>query len=532
MSGPRAESSGARELVAWLALLPLGPLLGALAAWLQLRILRYGLLTESQVSVTYATFIGLGLALAIAGGALGRARLRSRWRVLAGGALLPIAIFAVLLPLNTRRMPDVYLLVTDATRADHLSLYGYERETTPFLEELAAQSVVFRNGISQGTHTIVSTPSLLASCYPSQHGIKNYTSVLSDRFKLLSEYLQERGYATHAYTTNPHLWPSLGFDQGFDRYEHVMDWDEAPAAVANQSLLCWIGSVGRRTPAFSFMFYIDTHNPYEPPEPWRSRFDPDWKGEVVTDWNHDQEPPDPGQLRNLIAQYDGAIAYWDDELRKLIRELDSRGRFGNALIVYTSDHGEEFWEHGFWGHNKTIYDGLVRVPLVVSFPVPLRFPPLPRVSGTVDAVVSGVDVLPTVLDYLGIEPEESAAGTSALPQAFGLDDGAARVAYCEEILDQEGPYDIRGVRTRTHKFIRLLNFEGDTSGREMFFDLVADPGEQHDLIDVDPRGAAAHASMLDELMLRAARGEAVDVESTTPDPELLERLRSLGYATN
>jgi arylsulfatase A-like enzyme len=510
-----------RKAVAWVSLIPIGLALGGLAGWLQLQILRYGKLAESQLTVFWATFICTGLVLSLVGGLIGRARLRLRGRILIGGTLVPVAAFLVLLTFNARRTPDVYLLVTDATRADHLSLYGYERDTTPFLEEFAADAVVFGSAISQGTHTIVSTASLLASCYPSQHGIKNYSNVLSDRFKLLPEYLKEHGYATHAYVTNPHLQPTSGYAQGIDKYEYVKAWDETRAAVANQALLAWLNSQAGHTPVFSFMFYIDAHNPYKPPEPWRSRFDPEWEGEPISNWKHKWGRPDPKRLRNLVAQYDGGIAYWDEEFSKLVQELKARGRFDNALIVYTSDHGEEFWEHGFWGHNKEVYDGLVRVPLVVSFPVPLRFPPLPRVSGTVDAVVSGVDVLPTTI-----------AGTTALPQVFGEDDGATRVAYCEEILDQYGPYDIRGVRTRTHKFIRVLNFEGDTSGSEMLFDLIEDPGEQHNLADSDPTTAAAHAQMLDELMLRAAPAEAFEVESTTLDKETLERLKALGYISD
>ena len=147
-------------------------------------------------------------------------------------------------------------------------------------------------------------------------------------------------------------------------------------------------------------------------------------------------------------------------------------------------------------------------------------------------MVSGVDVLPTVLDYIGIAPEQTIAGTAGLPLVFGEDDGATRIAYLEEILDQYGPYDIRGVRTSTHKFVRVLNFEGDTSGSEMLFDLLEDPGEQHNLVDSDPNTAAVHARMLDELMLRAAPAKAFDVESTTLDKETIERLKALGYISD
>ena len=398
------------------AVLGTGALLGAAASFLQLELFRYGALGGSQLPLFALAYVALGMALA----GLGAGIAAVLGRQMQAGFLLALAGFAVLLPLNRRDLPDVYLLVTDTTRADHLSLYGYERETTPFLERFAEQGVVFENSVSQGSHTIVSTPSLLTSTYPSEHGMRRYVDVLPQSFVLVSEYLRDEGYATFGYATNPHLGPVNGFDQGFDVYAHDPRWRATPAAKVNAQLLSWLDAGGAR-PIFAFLFYIDPHSPYAPPRPYQELFDSEWKGKPLARWNRDWPSPrgKDAELRNLVAQYDGSIAYWDAELEKFVAELESRGRLGDALFIYTSDHGEEFFEHGNWGHNRTLFEESIRVPLLISLPVPVYFPPLPRVSGRVDEVVSGVDVLPTLLEYLRIEADPRIRGRSALPLLLG-----------------------------------------------------------------------------------------------------------------
>ncbi len=513
------------------ALLVLGILAGAGGAILQLRSLRYGAIAPDQLVLFWGFFLLVGVAAAIAAGSAAARILRRSQVAYAVAIITPVVLFLLFVPANTRGLPHVYFLITDTTRSDHLSLYGYERETTPFLEELASGGVVFSNSVSTGTHTIVSTPCIIASIYPSEHGIVGYSNVLSNRFTLISEYLQELGYGTYGYATNPHLGPRNGYAQGFDKYEHDPGWAHTPAAQVNGKFLSWIDSREDEVekPIFAFLFYIDPHNPYSPPPAYRTLYDPEWKGEPISDWKHEYGEPEPAKLFNMIAQYDGSIKYWDAELRKLTAELVKRDLFENSLVVYTSDHGEEFWEHDFWGHNKIMYEPSCAVPLLISFPVPIHFPPLPRTSRVVEEVVSSVDIVPTMLEFLRVEPDESVRGRSALPLVYGGEEGPERIAYCEEILQRYGPYDIRAIRTRTQKYIRVLNFEGDENYGDLFFDLEADPGETRNLIDSLPEDAALHAKLLDIMMAEIAGIGEIEADTVAVDPAVLERLRALGY---
>ena len=171
-----------------------------------------------------------------------------------------VTILIGLTQLNCNALPNIVLIVSDATRADHLSLYGYNRQTTPFLGKLAADAVVFDQAMSQGTHTIVSTPSLLASVYPSTHKLVNYRNVLDAKFELISEMLQHAGYATFGCAANPHLGITNGFSQGFDTYLFPMHWEDVDAPKVFHSLFDWFSEAGRQ-PFFGFLFCIDPHTP-------------------------------------------------------------------------------------------------------------------------------------------------------------------------------------------------------------------------------------------------------------------------------
>ncbi|NNE08471.1 MAG: sulfatase-like hydrolase/transferase [Gemmatimonadetes bacterium] len=506
----------------------LGALIAGGAGVLQLRMLRFGALAPSQTPVFWAWFLGLGIGLALAGAILGALAGRRKVVSFVLAAVFPIALFWLLLPGNVRERPHVLLLVTDTTRSDHLSVYGYEKKTTPFLDSYADRSVVFTNSVSQGTHTIVSTPSIVASCYPSEHGITGYADVLSNRFTLISEYLHEYGYNTYGYATNPHLSPRNGYGQGFDKYEHDPGWAYTPAEKVNDRFFAWL-SEQDEDPFFGFLFYIDPHNPYTPPPAFQTLFDPEWKGDPISDWKHEWGEPEPAKLKNMVAQYDGAICYWDSELRKMFERLEALGVMENTMFLYTSDHGEEFYEHGYWGHNKLPYESSVGVPFIVSFPPPIDFPPLPRVHGTVEEVVSNVDVVPTLLEYLRIEPDETARGRSAVPLVFGGEQGPERIAYGEEILKRYGPYDIRSVRTKTHKYIKVFQYENIANPPDLFFDLVEDPMEQRNLTTERAEEAGLHEQILDLRIAEVSGLGSVEVDTVAMDEAQLERLKALGY---
>ncbi|MAF26680.1 MAG: sulfatase [Gemmatimonadota bacterium] len=520
----------------------LGLATGFAAALLQLRLLAWGGIAPDQRLAYWAFFLALGACAGIAGWLVGRV-VSLRW-MRAGRTLAPIvallaagAIFARILPGNATPLPNVLLLVTDTTRADHLSLYGYDRPTTPYLEELREESIIFTNAFSQGSHTIVSTPSILASIYPSEHGVDSYNGVLADRFTLLPEHLKSAGYDTFGFVTNPHVSAKNGFDQGFDTYEMLGKGTSVAvhAPRVNRNALEWLDEREGDAPFFGFLFYTDPHAPYAVPDSVEKIFPPDPLAEPIDRWNVVRDGrADDAELANMVAQYDESIRYWDARLRDFTGELAARGMLENTVLVYTSDHGEEFWDHEAYGHGSALYDESIHVPLLLSFPSPVRLPRLPRARGVVEEVVSSVDLLPTILELLRLPKGEGSRGRSALPLVLPRlsepDSGGERFAYCEELLTQYGPYDIRCLRTRARKFILILDMKGAIREHDdLLFDMENDPGETTNIIGRDQEESDG---MLDRLALlineHSLRAPEV-VEQVELDEEHMEQLEALGY---
>lgn len=513
----------------------LGGAVGLAAAGLQWWSVPAGSIPAAGLPWLLVVFAVAGFALGVAGGAPGRLLSGHALAVPVLGLLVSTCGLGFAAVANRRGPPDVYLLVSDTTRADHLSVYGYERPTTPSLEAFAERAVCFTNAVSQGSHTLVTMSSLLSSRYPSEHGMRRYADRLPDDLPLLAEHLKRAGYRTYGYATNPHLAPAKGFSRGFDAFGYSGRWHEATAATVNRNFLRWLDEAdGHEAPRFALLFYIDPHSPYAPPDEYARRFARDQDGPPVTRWPRGERPPAEGsaRLQNLIAQYDGAIAYFDAAFGALIDALERRGALEDALIVYTSDHGEEFFEHGRYGHDKTLFEESIRVPLLISAPPPLRFPPLPRPTGRVDAVVSSVDLLPTILDAAGAPPDPGARGRSLMPLVRGASAGDDEgISYHEEILDTYGHYDLRAVRSRDHKYIRVLRDggEGEGGGRDLFFDLRADPAEQRDLSETESPERSRHRRALERMLDEMSRIDPPDNESVRLHPERIAELRELGY---
>jgi arylsulfatase A-like enzyme len=518
-----------------------GAALGAVSALVQLRTLPWGALGADQLAPFLAFHVGLGAALLLVLCALvrtlGMSARRTPW--VAGGVL--IGVLSVLGAVNRRPMPPVFLVLSDTTRADHLSLYGYARDTTPFLDELAWQSVVFEDAVSQGSHTIVTTPALLASCYPSEHGLVDYQDVLSEDHVLVSECFQAAGYYTFGLVTNPHVSARNGFAQGFANYEMLGKGNRESVFAEklrpiverkldlHRPLWAEEGEGRADAPVFGFLFYTDPHAPYRSPGDWPRRFleprDPEPR---TFEWKEDRSPE---TARLLIDQYDACIAYWDSELRELAASLEERQLWSRALVVYTSDHGEEFLEHGGIAHGGTLYEEAIHVPLLVSFPVPVRFPPLARTTRRVRALTASIDVVPTVLDYLRLPPLPEARGISQADVALGLRSGDPdRSVILEEALDHYQTYELQAVRTPRYKFIRVLkSSDGAPEAPELFFDLALDPAETENRVTVEPERADRFRGALAEHAESVGHRPRGKPDRIVPDQEQLDQLRALGY---
>jgi len=330
------------------------------------------------------------------------------------------------LPAPDPGAPNILVIVIDALRADHLSSYGYSRATSPNIDRLAAEGVLFERAFSTASYTLPSHASILTGLYPRQHGVEWLTSkaISNPAFPTLGEVLQRRGYRTAAFSGNT-FWFARehGFGRGFHHFEdyfhNVTDmfmrtsygrmltrfvmprlgYDDIAARKhatdTNPAVLSWLGK-DDANPFFVFINYMDVHDPYLPPQPYRSKFSKNPEPGGLINWQlHMPSNLTADQLQSETDAYDGAIAYVDDQIDVLLKGLQQRQSSRPLLVVITSDHGEEFKEHGNLAHGHTLYRETIHVPLI--FWQPGRVPQGLRVS----LPVSNSEIASTITEFLG-----------------------------------------------------------------------------------------------------------------------------------
>ena len=349
------------------------------------------------------------------------------------------------------RGTNVVLVTLDTVRADHLSLYGYARPTSPRLEALAREATVFRRAIAPSTMTLATHASLFTGLPASVHGAHwdrpphVAGRPLARELDTLAEILRAHGWRTAGIAANYGFFgPFFGLRQGFEVFDarsrvrpvdglapgllaaRVVPWLEARLPLSAQALRCRRGEElvqeasallrhlrGDGRPFFLFLNLMDAHDPYLPPEPWASMFlgedPPDVSGEeylaALPDLESNRREVEPELRRLLLARYDGAIAYVDAQVGALVDELRALGLLDTTLLVVTSDHGESFGWHGLVGHGVSVHENQVHVPLVVRWPGG-------GAGREVEDAVSLLDVLPTVLEELGLPPRGGLEGRS------------------------------------------------------------------------------------------------------------------------
>lgn len=328
----------------------------------------------------------------------------------------------------------VILISLDTLRADHLSLYGHERETSPFLTELAERSVVFDRVVAPYPATLVSHMSMFTGLYPGEHGVYPPDVVLSDEITTFPERLSGAGFRTAGFTEGGFVAGGYGFSRGFDLWADPSHSDDTDIEKTLGRGLEFLEGLGAEERFFLFLHSYAVHDPYAPPEPWRQRFAPTdpssvelSRGEHLRDVNFGRAELAPETVEDFRRLYDGSIAYVDDVLRDFTARLEALGILEDLALVITSDHGEEFREHGRVGHLQ-LYPETLFVPLMI------RHPGI-REARRVPGLVSLVDLAPTVADLVGVEVGSgsgvSVAGCLTAPQACGAPDVFA------EVSDQE-----------------------------------------------------------------------------------------------
>ena len=431
---------------------------------------------------------------------------------------------------------NVLLISIDTLRADHLGTYGYSRDTSPAIDALASQSVVFENAYSTSYHTAESHMSVFTSLYPSVHGVRNSRGktgqVLSTAVSTLPEILKAHGYATAGFHGGGNVSGFYGFSRGFERYVRTDEIGEA---------LAWIQEMGER-PFFAFVHTYHVHDPYTPEPPYDSLFAADYDGSIAADretllsWTQDGsfnqlrdvfwdqvDGSNPEDVEHLKALYDAQIREIDDRIGELVSavlEADER-----TLVVLISDHGEEFQEHGKFLHDQ-LYEELLRVPLMVRFPTAR--------AERIEERVSLIDLAPTLLDLLGIEAHRQFQGSTLLPvieqrenRPLVYGEKVVGSSWGEEAAEETG----RGIRAALiADDWKLIS----TRARELYY-LPEDPVEKRDLSGESPE-LAGLLRLLAEVNRRNAelrrelgtgRGDQQGL-----DEETLRELEALGYLGN
>jgi len=405
---------------------------------------------------------------------------------------------------------NLIIISLDTLRADHLGAYGYPRPTSPTIDsQLAAQGTLFERAYSQFPGTHGSHMSLFTSLYPCEHGLGAKLGPFvraHSRATTLAELLRNAGYATGAYTEDAYVSWLTGFARGFDSFVEERGVGGGPTGQAEKTFGRALGWLRRhaRTPGqpslpwFLFVHTYQVHYPYTPPAGYVE--------EVAPDHGEDRASRD-------AALYDGEIRYTDDLLARFFAELDKLGMSDNTLVVLVSDHGDQFGEHNKWGHGNSLFDGLLHVALI------MRGPGLIPVGKRIPATVGLIDVLPTMLDLLGLPPGPWMQGQSLVPLLHDRQ-LTPRTLYAE--VDR---YSLVSARRGLLKWIIL---DGDDPVVKMY-NLADDPGEMNDL---RPEVATAISKqLLDEFHAICAATPPDPAAAGTPrvDGAVQQKLKALGY---
>ncbi|MBN1221941.1 MAG: sulfatase, partial [Candidatus Aminicenantes bacterium] len=270
---------------------------------------------------------------------------------------------------------NVLLILIDALRPDHLPCYGYEKNTAPFISRLAEKGIVFENAISQSSWTKASVASLFTSLYPHNHTAKKWRDVLPLEVSTLAEELKAHGFVTYAVQTNTFIQARHNFDQGFDEYIESAYPECTADRVADLSIEFFKKIKERPEKFFAYLHFMDTHFPYDAPKTYREYFvdkdyvgDPDLSKVTLKDLRSGIMNLSERNKDHIRALYDAEIRFVDDQVQKIIDSLKLLKLGDNTIIIITSDHGEEFWEHGGFEHGHSMYNELLRVPLIIYNP--------------------------------------------------------------------------------------------------------------------------------------------------------------------
>ena len=436
-----------------------------------------------------------------------------------GGDPRPVGSADDIAALSQRSDLNLLFVLVDTLRADRLGSYGYERDTSPALDELASRGVRFGRHLSQSSWTKCSMASLWTGLYPTRTGVTRFNHVLSDEARLPAEILSEAGLRAAGLYRNGWVAPYFGFAQGFEVYDRPTS-RPPPATVRRENPTVIDGGTDRdsldgaieflriygRERWFLYLHLMDVH-----------------------EYVYDEDTALFGASHSDV--YDNAIRRVDSILNRLLGHLEQEGYFENTLIVIASDHGEAFGERGLEGHARYVYRETTEVPLILSFP--FRLEP----GAVIDVRTANVDLWPTLLDLLGLPPLEEADGRSRVPEILAAargepvpDDGAPAFAQLDQTWGQRTrpPAPTVAVTQGSQRLVTTALAKGRT--REELYDRTGDEPEKRNLLEERPEVAERLRGLVRDYLESPPPPWGGPAPSLEMDEMQLNQLRALGYA--
>jgi arylsulfatase A-like enzyme len=441
----------------------------------------------------------------------------------------PPAAAAAAAPAPAR--PNLVVYLVDTLRSDHLGCYGYPRPTSPALDAFARRAVLFENGRAQASWTKPAVASVLTGLHPITHGAQQRPHRISQTVETLAERLRGAGYETALFTTNANVAARFGFDQGFETVRYLATARgrkriHVDSRAINARVFEWLERRAGDRPFFLFVHTLDPHDPYRPEESFRRRLAP----EVDVERSCCARSNELARLTAAEALeraagarqlYDAEIAQNDAAFGELLSELERRSLAEASAVLFTSDHGEEFLDHGGWKHGWTLYEEMLRIPFVLALPGGAHGGR--RLAGPADQV----DVAPTLLALAGLPVPGELPGRNLLDD---LDRSArALPARASFAWLERGELAWSSVARGSWKLVRFRGAWTPPLGRRALelYDLAGDPAERSDLALRRPVPQLWLDGALAETVARHRASAAA--EETPIDPELERALRALGY---
>jgi arylsulfatase A-like enzyme len=436
---------------------------------------------------------------------------------------------------------NVILVSVDTLRADHLGCYGYKRDTSPHLDSFCSDSAVFLNTYTSSPWTLPSHVSLLTSLHGIHHQVYFEDEKMDPSLLTLADMLRQNHFFCSAITGGGFASSAYGLSKGFDSYK------QATAGIYQSHSAEWtftaVSQWLDRNKDKNFFLFIHTyqpHNPYSCPSPYGTMFLEDGaRWQKIDLLRHVKgkkgifKPLPEDERRNIIDLYDGEIRYTDEMLIKpLMQRLKELELYDQTMIIFTSDHGEEFFEHKGWEHGHSLYDELLKVPLII------KFPDSKYAGKKIESIVALVDILPTVLDEMDMDPPETDMdGTSLIPILKGRDT-KDRTFYADKgdnVLKSRIPQKIS---TNIEKNKLILNKKFTLEDLSFFrfpppamlpvelYDLVQDPGETRDISEEKAKIVSQLIRLIEE---KSSKAKKKDTSKAEIDEDIKEQLRALGY---